>query len=205
MVKEIKLYIEGSKSSKTSTITLREGFSAFFKTIVEKARQKKCKFQIVMSGSTSETLKDFGRSSDVAEVYRMVLVDSDGPIDEDESVKNFFAKRFPSWTSTAEEEQCHVMVQVMEAWFFADTDALSKYYGPSLAVAALFTNPKVESIPKKDVIEKLEKATKKSVKGPYHKTKHGPDLLAKIDTSKVKGASPRCASLFRTLEDKIRA
>ena len=53
------------------------------------------------------------------------------------------------------DEQCHLMVQVMDVeWFLADRDALESYYGQGFleAVRFLKLNPNVEQVSKQDVI-----------------------------------------------------
>jgi hypothetical protein len=91
------------------------------------------------------------------------------------------------------------MVQCMEAWFLADAQALGKYYGKEFRESAIRLNPKVEEIPKKDVIEALKTATKETSKGPYHKTRHAPYLLRAISPALVKQASGHCRRLFESV------
>jgi hypothetical protein len=64
------------------------------------------------------------------------------------------------------------MVQIMEAWFLADLDALKAVF-KSLSEAAVRGNPNVEEIPKADVIKRLDKAAN----GEYLKVQHGPSCL----------------------------
>jgi len=45
------------------------------------------------------------------------------------------------------------MVELMEAWFHADKDALEGYYKGGFRKDALKANPNVEEIPKQDLIE----------------------------------------------------
>src|SRR5438105_6544141 len=97
------------------------------------------------------------------------------------------------------------MVQMMEAWFHADKNALLKFYGQGFNGGALKANPNVEEIPKIDLKQGLSAATKKSQKGDYYdnKTKHGPELLARIDPHRVREAAPNCTRLFDHIRSKL--
>ncbi len=46
---------------------------------------------------------------------------------------------------------------------------------------ALSGNPDIEAVPKQDVIDRLHNATRGTIKGPYHKTRHGFEILERID------------------------
>jgi hypothetical protein len=93
------------------------------------------------------------------------------------------------------------MVQLMEAWFLADVDALAKYYGPHFNRRALRANPAVEQIPKKDVFRKLAAATKQT--GGYHKTADAPQLLRHIKPARVREASPNCQRIFDKILNRL--
>jgi len=80
---------------------------------------------------------------------------------------------------------------------------LKAYYGNGFQESAVRGNPNVEEIPKADVLSRLEKATKGTKKGAYHKTGHAPALLAKIDPVLVRNAAPNCERMFRALLDEL--
>ena len=91
------------------------------------------------------------------------------------------------------------MVQMMEAWFLADPEALAAYYGQHFGAKALPGRENVEQIAKSDVERSLKEATKRTQKGEYHKIRHGSDLLAKIDPAKVRRRAPHCERLLTML------
>lgn len=95
------------------------------------------------------------------------------------------------------------MVQLMEAWFLADPDALEHFYGQGFRRNALKPNPKVEEIPKDDVLDSIKEAVRKTKKERYHKTQHAPRILESLDPTKVRKAAPNCDRLFRELLAKI--
>ncbi len=53
---------------------------------------------------------------------------------------------------------------------------------------------------KDDVLNGLEEATRDTKKGKYHKTRHAPDLLERMDAAKVRAAAA-CNRLFVALEN----
>lgn len=87
----------------------------------------------------------------------------------------------------------------MEAWFLADKTMLADYYGDGFRQSALPANPKVEEIPKKDIFQGLEQATAKTRKRAYHKTRHGFEILERLDPQAVQERSPFAAALFSVL------
>ena len=95
------------------------------------------------------------------------------------------------------------MVQCMEAWFLADRAALVNYYGQDFRESALPGNPNIEAVSKVDVLNGLERATKDTNKGSYHKTKHGFPILECIDPNAVRERSDHADALFRVLLTKL--
>ena len=88
------------------------------------------------------------------------------------------------------------MVEVMEAWFLADREALAEFYNGGFVLNALpGSTINIEIIRKQDIARGLAQATRNTAtKGEYHKTKHGFDLLAGIDPTKVARSSIHAAS-----------
>jgi len=84
------------------------------------------------------------------------------------------------------------MVQATEAWFLADRKVLADFYNGGFLADSLPGNPtNIEAVPKNDLEPKLIHATKPAkTKGEYHKTKHGFELLGRVDPAKVGNASP---------------
>jgi len=95
------------------------------------------------------------------------------------------------------------MVQCMEAWFLADKAMLAWYYGDGFQESALPANPKIEEIAKRDVVHGLERATVATGKGCYHKTRHGFEILGRLDPEAVQRRSPLAYALFTALLAKL--
>ena len=100
----------------------------------------------------------------------------------------------------ASEDQIHLMVQAMDAWFHTDKDTLREYYGQGFRVAGLSQRPDVEGIPKADLFAGLQRATKDCQKGEYSKGEHSFQILARIDPARVRSSSPFAERLLNVLD-----
>lgn len=203
MVREIRIYIEGDtkQKGKFNTISLREGFNHFFGELIGKAKDKNIVFRLIMCGSKYETFKDFlNASKSYEDSFVLFLLDSDDFVDENETAKSFLQKQNSNWHLQAvEENQCHLMAQLMESWFLADKEKLAEFYGQNFNRTALGRNKNVEKVSKADVENNLARATEHTQKGEYHKTRHGAKLLELINPQKVRKAAPHCDKLFTTI------
>ncbi len=59
------------------------------------------------------------------------------------------------------------MVELMEAWFLADREALAEYYGKGFPPNAIGNTADVEQVSKADVLDRLWRATRYTSKGKY--------------------------------------
>jgi len=202
MVKrEIWIYIEGAERGVASN-RLREGFRKFLDSLYLLAQQKGIKFHPpVMCGSGVETYKDFQTGLQAnGQAINILLVDAEKPVQP-----NIDPWRHLNFGSCGlDDSYCHLMAQTMEAWFVADKNALADFYQQGFNQSALPQNPRVEDVPKKDLLDGLRKATAKTQKKkPYHKTIHAPEILKRLDVAKVRQAAPHCERLFKTLTEKM--
>ncbi len=175
---EVRIYFEGDAS-------LRPGFDAFFRQIKEQARKAQWTVSLVATGGTPD--RDFAIANRKhPSAWNILLRDSEGP-----------------FNSGGKEDSTFWMVQTMEAWFHADKDAMGRYYGQGFRRDALSRNPRVEEIPKQDLIDGLKDATKDTRKGRYHKTRHAPKLLELIAPDLVRKAAPHCGKLFTAVLNRL--
>ncbi|MCL5105375.1 MAG: DUF4276 family protein [Armatimonadetes bacterium] len=196
MASEIRIYFEGDSK-------LKRGFNVFFRGLVTSARARQVRWHLVAGGSINDTCDDFSLAlRKHPNAFNVLLVDADcavGSTGPWEHLENFSESPLSKLPQSA-DDHLHLMVQLMEAWFIADKVALEHYYGQGFAGNRLPNRPDVESIRKADVMRGLAGATKNTKKGKYHKTKHAPDLLERIDPAKVRACAPWCNRLFETLE-----
>lgn len=105
--------------------------------------------------------------------------------------------------TTVADNQCHLMAQVMESWFLADPAALARFYGQNFGAGQIPKRKNVEEVPKDDVMSALDRASRTTQRGPYHKIHHGAPILESIDPQLVRNRAPHCKRLFETLEEAI--
>ena len=127
----------------------------------------------------------------------MLLIDSEG--------EDIFRLTQSVKSQIGSTNSIFFMVQLMEAWFLADRQALSSYFGQGFNANSLPNNPNIEDVPKRDVEASLRNATRQSGKGAYHKGNHASDLLGRIDPATVCNACPNFALLVDFLRSQATA
>jgi hypothetical protein len=196
-VSEVWVYIEGG-GDRFSKARLRESFSRFLSEPRMAAHQRGIQWRPVLCGSREEAYRAFQRrvqESPSAHVF--LLVDAERPVSE---APREHLSTGDGWDlSFADDEQCHLMAQVMESWFLADPAALERFYGQGFAVSQVPKRKNVEEVPKDEVMSALDSATRKTTKGRYHKIQHGPLILESLAPEKVRGRAPHCDRLFDEL------
>jgi hypothetical protein len=132
----------------------------------------------------------------------MLLVDAEGPAASAGPWEHLHARDGWARPQGARDEQCHLMVQCMEAWFLADRVSLAGFFGSGFRESALPGNPAVEAIPKADVLDGLDQAVRNTSKGRYSKGEHPFRLLAIVDPSRVTAASPWASRFVAALRER---
>ena len=184
---------KGGRSERNSTF--RKGFAEF----VRCAGFDGIMPRFVPCGSRRNAFEDFKTAIKNGEVA-LLLVDAEEPI---KAVGPWgHLKDRDKWNRPkgATDDQCHLMVQVMESWFLADTSALKSYFSQGFREASLPQNPSVEEIPKQDIERGLRQATRNTSKGAYSKGKHSFEILALLDPAKVRKHSPYADRFFEELQ-----
>lgn len=201
MVKEIRLYIEGDAS-------LREGFHRnLLRDIHDLCRQRHIRFHCIPCDSDGDTWKLFKKELALhPDAVCLLLVDADGPVDGRPRyyLRKQEGRKWPC--KEGEDHSYHLMVQLMEAWFLADPEALRDYYGKDFQGGHLPDQGSVEGVPKQQVEKLLREATRGTSKGSYSekKRKHSSELLLKIDPRKIRQRAPHFERLMSILESLVR-
>jgi hypothetical protein len=78
-------------------------------------------------------------------------------------------------------------------------DALKRYYGQKFNANPIPKIHDVETVPKDTLSSALKDATRQTQKGEYHKIRHGPAILARLDVTKVRKRAQHCDRLFTKL------
>jgi hypothetical protein len=192
----------GLGDQRSGKAAIREGFSKLLAEMREKARSQRVRWNIVACGSTQSAVEDYrnvlGRHPAAINV---LLVDSDVPVAL--SPKEHLKVNGGVEVSGIPSGYVHLMVQIVEAWLVSDADALARFYGPALNVNVLPKHINIEQVAKADVYRSLNAATRNTVKGVYHKIRHGPKILAGVNVNKVRARAPHCDRFFNMLEDLL--
>ncbi|HEY9863539.1 MAG TPA: DUF4276 family protein [Candidatus Obscuribacterales bacterium] len=177
---EIRIYVEGGGDGKETKATFRQGMSQFLHRLT--GRRVTC----VVCGSRNAAHENFTHGLEShPNAINLLLVDSEDFV-RVSSAKQHLINR-DQWDFLGiDENDIHLMVQVMESWLIADIDTLANYYGQGFNRNAITRNNNVEQISKAQIESTLKRATERTQKGEYHKIKHGPKILEIIDVSTVR-------------------
>lgn len=200
---EVRIYVEGGGDHADGKARLREGFSHFLRELVELARQRRIKWSIIACGSRNDAFDDFQRALKThPHAFNVLLVDAEAPV---QGGPWQHLQERDGWQRPdgAEDDQCHLMVQTMEAWLVADRAALDGFYGRGFNPNALPRNQQVEQVDKDSLAEALDRATRQTTAGKYHKIRHGTQLIGRVNPATVRAAAPFCERLFATLKRKL--
>ena len=195
----VRVYVEGGGDTACLRRQCRKGFSTFFGKAGLKGRMPK----IIAGGGRQKTFDDFRTACEGAgkEDFIVLLVDGEDPVKSGNGSWAHLENR-DGWDKPGNvtDDNAHLMVQCMEAWFLADKDTLDEFFGDKFNLNALPAGPEVEDIAKADILNGLEKATRHcDRKGRYRKGRHSFEILARIDPARVTKASPHARSLIGIL------
>ena len=196
------VYVEGGGDRKQLQIACRRAFGKFFTKAGLANRLPK----VVACGGRTSAYGDFRYAVESnADQGRTIflLVDSEAPVTNSEPWRHLKGRDNWDRPRTAAADSAHLMVQCMEAWFYADKDALKSFFGPDFNTNALSGNEDIEDIPKQDVQSGLAAATRQANKGSYHKGRHSFDILELIDPNKVSAASSHARRLVEALRKAL--
>ena len=194
----ITLYVEGggdSNSSKSLRPACREGF----RTFIEKAGLGGMMPKIVACGGREKAYDKFKIAHLNKDETSLLLVDAEESVQETGSWRHLKVREDWDCPDGATEDQCHLMVEVMESWFLADRDALKEFYGQGYRQNALRQNPQIEQIAKRNVLDGLDRAARETSKRGYHKGAHSFEILAELDPEKIMNVSPHAKRLIEAL------
>lgn len=192
------LYVEGGGTSNVLKTACRKGFRKF----LEEAGLKGQMPRVVACGSRRNAYDSFCTAIANGE-SACLLVDSEAPISAQHQQgapvtwmpwEHLLKREGDNWSSpsNANADQCHLMVQCMEAWFLADRATLNRFFGHGFRDNALpAEGNNIETLSKEQIYTALSSATRGcKTKSEYGKGEHSFKILAMIDPNKVVEASP---------------
>jgi hypothetical protein len=204
VVNEVRIYAEGGGGGKDTKAAIRRGFGEFLRQLRALARDRRIRWNIIACGPRNAAFDAFKTALRThAAAFNVLLVDAEGAVNQ--TPWGHLQER-DGWNHQhVADDHCHLMVQMMEAWFVADIDTLESFYGNGFRRQAIPARNEVEAIDKAILETALQNATRDSCKGPYHKIRHGSKLLCLIDSQIVRSKASHCERLFGTLAHKIEA
>jgi len=173
------LFIEGT--SNQSNGALRQGFYKLLKQVLERKMPK-----IVMGDSKSQAVTKFQRNT--LSTLSYLLIDLDKP-------ENSIEKDLMDSGLEQSKDEVFYMIQEMEAWFISQPQILDEYYKAEISSKLPKTNPKYIKKPS----NVLERVTKNTQKGKYHKVRHGTALLELLDANSLKESSEQFSIMISKL------
>ena len=197
-----RVYVEGGGDTNPLKTRCRQAFRVFFSRAGLEGRLPR----VFACGGRQQAYRDFCHAFDAADDgdFIVLLVDSEGPVAEDFGPWVHLKGR-DNWDQPRDttDENAHLMVQCMEAWFLADQDGLAAFFDQGFNRNALPGNPSIEEIAKADVLRGLKNATRQCrPKGEYGKGRHSFELLSRIEPANVFAVSPHAKRLVEILREK---
>ena len=198
----VKVYVEGGGDGRELRARCRRGFSSFF----EKADLIGRMPRVIACGGRQSAFAKFlaALASGNERDFIVLLVYSEDPVAEGSGPWLHLMNR-DGWDKPddATDENVHLMVQCMEAWFLADKGQLAVFFGRGFNRNALPGHRDIKEIAKADVLQGLKNATRQcQPKGEYGKGRHSFELLSQVDSASVLAASPHARRLVEILREK---
>lgn len=201
MTREVRIYAEGGGKGAGTRELIRLGFRKFLQGFVAMARVRGIKFEIIACGSRNDAFGRFSKAlNEHPHAFNVLLVDSEGPV---HTGRRDHLKARDRWDlEGVAEDQCHLMVQAMEAWLVADPEIVRTFYGQGFNSNPLPNPGNIETAEVSRLLSALKEASRHTQKGEYGKIKHGSELLKKASPAAV-----RCLkhgkSFFEAIESVI--
>ena len=189
----VRLFVEGGGTSKALKTACRRGFRKFLESAGLEGQMP----QIIACGGRADAYGDF-KTAHAAGDSAVLLVDAEGPVSAGEPWRHLQSTDGWARPPATTDLQCHLMVQIMESWFLADTDALNSFYGQGFRRQRLPANPNVEQVTKQDVLNGLAQATRDTRRGGYTRSDSF-QVLERLCPDRVRQASPYANRLIQAL------
>lgn len=179
------IYIEGTQDLDNGDLRL-----AFAKLFEKELKGKMPR--IVMGNGKGQTVDKFQSTPLQNGEKRYVLVDSDAPVDDKESICQHYNEQKPNLKQTCTIANTYLMIQEAEAWILSQPKVLKKF------------KIKTGKLPKKNVMEipnpsDLMSALYKDSGKEYHKVRDFSRVIPELDTKALKEYFPEFNSLIDVL------
>lgn len=196
---KVQVYVEGTANDAQRT-ECRRAFQKLFISAGLEGRLPK----VFACGSRQNAFEDFCLALKTAKDNEMpiLLVDSEEPKGNLDAWEHLARRRGDNWQKPANATNDHVflMIVCMEAWFLADRNKLSEYFGNGFRINALPQRPVVEEVSKQELYDGLRNATRDcNARGGYKKGSHSFQILELLNAPAIINASPEAERFFEAL------
>ena len=183
MVAKVTIHFEGAPG-------LKPGFHSLLGQQVQRARQRRTKFEFIAGGSREKAVKDFLRSCRQSPSnLNVLLVDSEGPVQSRTSwIRALRGQSFWDGGVACSDEQVNLMVQSMEAWFIADPQAIARHFSQGYNGNSLPSPQNAERTAPADMLAAISRGIPRDRRGRrrrYDKVTDGAHLLELIDVATI--------------------
>lgn len=193
----VRIVIEGGGSGETPDKDFRQAWTQFFESAGLVGRMPR----VVRGEGREQTFDKFKTALQRPRRNELpiLLVDSEGPVAAGHSAWQHL-RNSDNWDQPigTADDSVYLMVQVMEAWFLADRDALRRFFGPSLNENHFREWQNLEAVPKDTIYNALVQATR-DCQQQYQKGKISFQLLGEISPGLVAAACPHADQLLTYL------
>lgn len=195
---KVKVYAEGGGEGELLDVLFRRGWSEFFKAAGLEGRMPR----VVRGKGRDRTFDLFltavnnGGPNDLP----LLLVDGEAPVKPGQTIWQHL-KALDNWDKPngASDDQAFLMVEVMETWLIADREMLERYFGANFRANQIPAWSSLEAVPKKTILETLDRSTAGCRRKRYAKGKISFELLGGTDPNKVENACPHAKLLLDRL------
>lgn len=190
----IRIYVEGGGDRKDQQTRCRDGFRKLLERVVPRRGQ----LTIIACGSREAAFKSFRMASEqpAPDTTYLLLVDAEEVVAKNREAWEHLEAR-DAWKRPAGvgDDSAQLMAVTTETWLVADPAALAAYYGARFNGNVLPQATDLEGVSKKDVMDALERATKRTAKKIYGKS-HGWELVGKVSPAAICARCPRFGRRF---------
>lgn len=197
----VTIYMEGGGDSTEGKSRLGAGMSGFLRELKEEVRKNRCKWQLVPCGDRQQAYDAFSNARDHVEEGEIVilLVNAESSVTVPTPVEHLRTRPGDGWDlNGVDEDDVHLMVQVMETWIVSDSNALAAYYGQGFRANALPSRSNLEEEDKTAVASALARRLNERKRATTTRSAT-PPTSSHSSTRQGAGALPHCERLFATL------
>ena len=201
----VTLYVEGGGHRAALKAQLRKGFRNLLVNANFAGRLPK----VVACGPRDRAYQNFKRAVREGKDFPVLLVDSEvivqkrhQPPHASGAWQHLLSSDHWRQPKEAADDQAQLMVASMETWLVADRQALRDYF-PGLNARRLPPVERLESRPKEEILQALERSTETSNKGAYKKGEHAFALVGLVDPIKLERRLPHFRRFVKTLHARL--